>query len=87
MRFHRTFLVLIYLWMRFHAAFSQQLYDIPPNPCPHLFQYKYDGNSWIGELELPSPPIQNREVILHLTLSLRAATTVRHCFLWWVNFN
>lgn len=55
---------------------TQQIFDIPPSPCPHLFQYKLQGNDWIGVLELPSPPIQHHEVILHLTLSLRAATTV-----------
>lgn len=68
------FLVSI-LWMRLHLTYHQQ-YDLPLSPCPHLFQYKYIDNNWIGELELPSPPIQHHEVVLHITLSLKAATTV-----------
>lgn len=76
MQFHSLFLSLIFLWIQFHVSNPQQHYDIPPSPCPRLFQYKFDGSTWIGELELPSPPIQHTEVILHLTLSLRASTTV-----------
>lgn len=73
-----VFLVLI-LWKHFQCT-TQQHYDLPSSPCPTLFQYKYDGNNWIGELELPSPPIQHHEVVLHITLSLRAATTVSQLF-------
>lgn len=50
--------------------------EIPNSPCPQYFQYKFNGNDYFGEIILPSPPIQHREVILHITLSLRAATTV-----------
>lgn len=55
---------------------AQQNNEIPNSPCPNIFQYKYNGNEWYGEITLPSPPIQHREVVLHLTLSLRAATAV-----------
>lgn len=50
--------------------------DAPKSPCPQYFQYKFNGNDYFGEIILPSPPIQHREVILHITLSLRAATSV-----------
>lgn len=76
MQFHFVILIVLVLCDRFFVTKLQQ-YDIPTSPCPRLFQYKFDGNSWNGELELPSPPIQHREVILQITLSLRAATTVR----------
>lgn len=75
MRLQCIIFILSILWNRFHPT-EQQFYDTPSSPCPQLFQYKYDGNNWIGELELPSPQIQHREVVLHITLSLRAATTV-----------
>lgn len=78
MQFQSTIFVVLFLWNRFHVT-NQQHYDLPPSPCPHLFQYTYNGNNWIGEIELPSPPIQHHEVVLHVTLSLRAATTVRCC--------
>lgn len=50
--------------------------DVPKSPCPQYFQYKFNGNDYFGEITLPSPPIQHREVLLHITLSLRAATIV-----------
>lgn len=56
---------------------EQQSQGVPNSPCPQLFQYRYDGNNWYGEMVLPSPPIQHNEVILLVTLSLRAATSVR----------
>lgn len=55
--------------------------DVPNSPCPKYFQYKFNGNDYFGEIILPSPPIQHREVILHITLSLRAATTVSYSIL------
>lgn len=79
MQFYCTVLALIFVWSQFDCVNLQQYYDVPSSPCPQLFQYKFDGNNWIGELQLPSPPIQHNEVVLHLTLSLRAATTVRSC--------
>lgn len=50
--------------------------NVPSSPCPSVFQYKYDDNGWFGVLEVPSPPIEHREVILHVSLSLRASTSV-----------
>lgn len=80
MRFHIRFVVLVLLELFCLTKEQQQHFDIPSSPCPHLFQYKFNGNSWTGEIELPSPElpnnIQQHEVVLHLTLSLRAATTV-----------
>lgn len=85
MRFNSIVFWSIWLWLHFYAVNPQQYFDIPSSPCPQLFQYKFDGNNWIGELELPSPPIQHREVILNLVLSLRAATTVRNVWKLWKN--
>lgn len=78
MRFQSIYFAVLVLLGLFHVTKEQQQhFDVPSSPCPHLFQYKYNGNTWIGELELPSPPIDHYEVILHITLSLNAATTVR----------
>lgn len=77
MQIPSVFVLVLILLKQFQC--TNQHYDLPSSPCPNLFQYKYDGNNWIGELELPSPPIQHHEVVLHITLSLRAATTVSSC--------
>lgn len=77
MQFQNIIFVVLFLFLKCIDLTNPQFYDIPSSPCPQLFQYKYNGNDWIGELELPSPPIQHHEVILHITLSLKAATTVR----------
>lgn len=53
-----------------------QLNNEPSSPCPSVFQYVYYDNEWYGDLEVPSPPIEHREVILYVTLSLRASTNV-----------
>lgn len=55
---------------------NAQRNNLPSSPCPELFQYKFNGNDWYGELELPSPKIDQREVILQVSLSLRASTNV-----------
>lgn len=65
---------LLFLWQG--IALTEHQLDIPRSPCPRLFQYKFNGNDWYGELELPSPPIQPGEIVLTLILTLRAATTV-----------
>lgn len=72
----RTVIILKLLLLWQGIALTEQQLDIPRSPCPRLFQYKYNGNDWYGELELPSPPIQPGEIILTLILTLRAATTV-----------
>lgn len=79
MRFKTIVLLhLLLLGIKFRVTQQQPSKgDIPDSPCPQLFKYKYNGNDWYGELELPSPPIQHREVILKVVLSLRAATNVR----------
>lgn len=79
MQFQNVIFVVSFSMLMCIDLANPQYYDIPPSPCPQLFQYKYNGNDWIGELELPSPPIEHHEVILHITLTLRAATTVRYC--------
>lgn len=68
---------MLVLCTQFWLTKLQQSFNVPSSPCPHIFQYKFDRNNWIGVIELSSPPIQHHEVILHITLSLRAATTVR----------
>lgn len=78
MQFQSRTVVVLFLLLRVCHLTKSQYSDIPSSPCPQLFQYKYNGNDWIGEVELPSPPIEHHEVILHITLSLRAATTVRY---------
>lgn len=77
MRFYGIFPAIL-VWLGLFRVTKEQYqnFDIPESPCPRLFQYKLNGNSYIGEIELPSPPIQHHEVILHVTLSLRVATTV-----------
>lgn len=70
-------LTVLILCSQFCATKLQQSFNIPTSPCPHIFQYTFDRNNYIGVIELPSPPIQHNEVILHIVLSLRAATTVR----------
>lgn len=77
MQFQNTIFVVLVILLKCIDFTNPQYYDIPSSPCPQLFQYKYNGNDWIGEVELPSPPIDHHEVILHITLSLKAATTVR----------
>lgn len=76
MQLQNTIFVVSFLLLKCIDLTSQQYYDVPPSPCPQYFNYRYNGNDWIGEVELPSPPIEHHEVILHITLSLRAATTV-----------
>lgn len=78
MQFQNIIFLVLFLLLKRIDLTNPQYYDIPSSPCPQLFQYKYNGNDWIGELELPSPPIQHHEVILHITLSLKASTTVRY---------
>lgn len=73
----RSIIRLVVLWSQFFIT-KQQYFNIPSSPCPQLFQYKFDRGKWIGVIELASPPIQHHEVILHITLSLKAATTVRN---------
>lgn len=69
-----TFIVLItLLWS---LSVLGQLNNEPSSPCPSVFQYIYHDNEWYGDLEVPSPPIEHREVILYVTLSLRASTNV-----------
>lgn len=69
-----TFAVLIaFSWLT--VVHSQQN-AVPSSPCPSVFQYKFSDNDWHGELEVPSPPIEHREVILQVSLSLRASTDV-----------
>lgn len=69
-----TFLVLVMvLWS---LPVLGQLNNEPSSPCPSVFQYVYYDNEWYGDLEVPSPPIEHREVILYVTLSLRASTNV-----------
>lgn len=78
MQFQNIIFIVIFSLLRVIHLTKSQYNDIPSSPCPQLFQYKYNGNDWIGEVELPSPPIEHHEVILHITLSLRAATMVRY---------
>lgn len=77
MQFQSLVFVVTFSLLKCIDLTNSQFYDVPPSPCPQFFQYKYNGNDWIGEVELPSPPIEHHEVILHITLSLKAATTVR----------
>lgn len=85
MQFQNILFVVLFLLLNASTSFTDKLihalthsnfYEIPSSPCPQLFQYKNYGNDWIGELEVPSPPIEHHEVILHITLSLRAAIMV-----------
>lgn len=55
---------------------SRQQSSVPTSPCPHIFQYQYDGGTYYGFIQLPSPPLDKREVVLQLSLSLRGSTTV-----------
>lgn len=76
MQFQKIIFVVLFLVLRHIHPSNSQFYDIPSSPCPQLFQYKFYQNDWIGVLELPSPPIEHHEVILHVKLSLKAATQV-----------
>lgn len=70
-----TFFLLIQF--AYHVNYSQQqLNNLPQSPCPHVFEYEYDGNEWFGVITVSSPRLDQKEVILHLALSLRASTTV-----------
>lgn len=76
-KMYRQIGFLLHLFvLHLSLAEQQPRSDVPASPCPQIFQYKFNGNDWFGEIILPSPPIQHREVVLHLTLSLRAATAV-----------
>lgn len=69
-----TFVVLItFSWTL--PTIGQQN-SIPSSPCPNVFQYKNFNDQWFGVIEVPSPPLDHREVILQLSLSLRATTNV-----------
>lgn len=70
-----TFALLITISWSTHSVRAQKN-NLPSSPCPRVFQYKFDGEEWYGELDVPSPPIEHREVILQVSLSLRAATNV-----------
>lgn len=78
MQFTRIVLVLVILWHKIANVTNQ--YNVPTSPCPQIFQYKFDGTNWIGEIKLSSPPLQQSEVVVQVTLSVRGATTVRTVF-------
>lgn len=67
---------LLKLLLAWHGIQLTEPQDIPNSPCPRIFQYKYSGNDWYGEMQLPSPPIQPGEIVLTLILTLKAATSV-----------
>lgn len=71
----RTVFLLKFLLI-WHGIAMTEPQEIPNSPCPRIFQYRYHGNDWYGELQVPSPPIQPGEIILTLVLTLRAATSV-----------
>lgn len=50
----------------------------PNNPCPEIFQYKYnvDEDVWYGKVTVPSPLIQHQVVLLKITLSIRSSTPI-----------
>lgn len=52
------------------------------SPCPNVFQYQFDGSSYNGIITAPSPPLDKREVVLQLSLSLRGSTTVSFFFFY-----
>lgn len=29
--------------------------QVPQSPCPGIFQYKYDGNRWLGLIQIKAP--------------------------------
>lgn len=71
----RQISIVLFNVIIYYGALAQRN-NLPSSPCPNVFQYKFDGNSWFGELEVASPAIEQREVILLVSLSLRAATSV-----------
>lgn len=78
-----TFLLLFQLHF---VNFSEQQYNnVPASPCPSIFEYRSDGYQWFGVIHVNSPRLEQRDVLLQVTLSLQASTSVsalaRHSFL------
>lgn len=69
-----TALLLIQLALVNYSE-QQQYYNQPSSPCPGIFDYNYDGNSWYGVVTTNSPRYSSR-ALLKVQLSLRAQTQV-----------
>lgn len=60
----------------FIVTSSGQQNNHPSNPCPEIFQYKFNGNEWYGVVEIPDLHLQYKHSIeLIVTLYLRVSTT------------
>lgn len=68
---------LLLFWINYGLTQQQTQIDIPNSPCPQLFQYKFNGNDYFGELQLPSPSIHSGETTLTMVFTVRAVTDVR----------
>lgn len=74
--FQRSVAILLLIQFAFVNYSQQQYNNQPVSPCPHVFEYRHDGTDWFGLLTTNAPRLDQKEAVLQLTLSLRAATTV-----------
>lgn len=72
----RVVVTLLLIQCTFVNYSHQQYNNQPVSPCPHIFEYRYDGNDWFGVITTNAPRLDQKEAVLQLTLSLRASTTV-----------
>lgn len=74
--FNRCVGCLLLIQLAFVGYSQQQFGAQPSSPCPQIFEYRYDGNDWFGVITTNAPRLNQQEVVLQLSLSLRGSTTV-----------
>lgn len=68
--------LIVILCLMIENGFGQNL---PPSPCPNLFQYMHDGNEWFGLAELPSGPLgQTTKINVMLSLGAQLPTVMNN---------
>lgn len=69
-----------------HLICNSNEQSVPSSPCPNIFQYAYEGNQWVGMIQLSNVQYSS-ELKVDVVLSLRAQLpTASLCFIYFCNY-